>query len=130
MREIKFRAWDVSSSTMDYELTRLDFRAGYRQHEPAAFDETGVQIPSFHLMQFTGLHVNGKDVYEGDVVVCQGGYDYPEGQSGCEDPCVVKFEEGQWVCECPSCGEVTPLYEYDLRDVIGNIYENPELLAN
>lgn len=82
------------------------------------------------VMQFTGiLDKHRKEIYAGDVIVCQGGYDYPEGTTGCECAREVIFEEGQWLAFCKNCKASDPLYEFDEDGVIGNIYENPELLT-
>jgi hypothetical protein len=49
MREIKFRAWDKETKTMQYNVSFL-----YNNAE---------------IMQFTGiLDKNGKEIYEGDIV--------------------------------------------------------------
>ncbi len=75
----------------------------------------------FILMQYTGLKdKNGKEIYEGDIMAT------PNGHKG-----VVTYDECQYIL-ASSKGE----YENDMfykvknhgAEVIGNIYENPELL--
>lgn len=71
------------------------------------------------LMQFTGLlDKNGKEIYEGDVVKsCDNQYD---GSTFKDLLQVVEFTEGSFV---PVSERHSSCFE-----VIGNIYENPELL--
>lgn len=106
MREIKFRAWNKFKKEMFDPMPIIDFKI--------------YEINAVELMQLTGLQdKSGKDIYEGDI--CEGhsdgngiitwtdfdgGYDYV-------------FDDGANV----------GIYEVkkDIR-VIGNIYENPELL--
>jgi len=71
----------------------------------------------------------GKEIYEGDIFVCEGGYEVPEGETEHNEPMKVVFKEGQWVAECLcGCSDEYPLYECDIDHIIGNIYENAELM--
>jgi len=128
MRQIKFRVWDKTEK-------KMTFGGSFHTLELDGVDQEwfGMQTPhpdDCEIMQYTGIKdKNGKEIYEGDVVTCCGGYDYPEGSSApCEDPREVKFDDGKWVVHCPNCDDWEPLFEWDINEIIGNIYENPELL--
>jgi uncharacterized phage protein (TIGR01671 family) len=125
MRELKFRAWDVQRRTM--ELIS-DFY-WFEENGVHGADGTGL-YGQFALMQYTGLKdKNGKDIYEGDILTDPYG---PEGAAtgtveNINGDTVIKFIPGtipeDWAHEYypvfGGSGEYT---------VIGNIYENPELL--
>ncbi|MED0671740.1 YopX family protein [Aneurinibacillus aneurinilyticus] len=122
MREIKFRAWDKN-------LERL-YNPDYVQEY---FHEIVSDNKRFTLLQYTGLKdKNGKDIFEGDIVVA-----WSEGRS-------EKFEV-RWRQESAPKWILYPAwqsqkfwnlhgtkredgYYYDMVEVIGNIYEHPELL--
>src|SRR5690606_3033517 len=92
-------------------------------------------------MQFTGLHdKNGKEIYEGDVIMISAGH-----QSWICDPFEVVFMNGAFQMKKPDKAGATSfaIYLHDcllrgmttddsndshLFEVIGNIYQNPELL--
>ena len=108
-REIKFRAWkpihgrmfdcSIVSSGEGYESWR-DFEDGFPS--------------SKILMQYTGLKDKyGKEIYEGDIVARMG-FDVYYNE--------VRFNQGMF-----ELGVNSPLYQFDV-EVVGNIYENPELL--
>ena len=127
-REIKFRAWD--GKKMEYnpvqctdgpEITRIN------SNIEAMFKEW--HTPQYEaLMQYTGLKdKNGKEIYEGDII-------YRKTRLFSDSPWkkeryVIRFDEKEGAF---LAGGITGLRHYfEIRDpfeVIGNIYENPELL--
>ena len=127
MRCIKFRAWDSLIKQMVYNIEQTyDYgcygcsNGGSLSHESfwdVLCDEQCV------VMQYTGLKdKNGKEIYEGDII-----YNSTE-----EENFVVEwFEEAaRYVFSGISVTmDFDNYYEYEL-EVIGNIYENPELLGD
>jgi uncharacterized phage protein (TIGR01671 family) len=112
MREIKFRAWDKEEK--EFEIKTL-LENGYCYD--ITFDK------QMDIQQFTGLKdKNGKEIYEGDIVGW-GKYNY----------CVYwDNENGEWATKDlanDKKGSLKKALEYNW-EVIGNIYENPELLTN
>ena len=116
MREIKFRAWNKNTKQM------IDLKA----ITPLALDisANGIFLPfrdDLILMQYTGLKdKNGQEIYEGDIVkhLTYGG-NYPVTYS-CENTGYgLKTRRGSMHL----CSDCCPNLE-----VIGNIYENKELL--
>jgi uncharacterized phage protein (TIGR01671 family) len=122
-RVIKFRAYDKLTKQI-YDAAFIDYEEDFVSI--INFDDRIRSFDQVTLLQFTGLTHNGKDVYEGDILLCVGGYDGDE----CASPGVVEWDAVgmQWAVVCKGCGDGYTLYEFDIRDVIGNIYENPELL--
>jgi uncharacterized phage protein (TIGR01671 family) len=132
MREIKFRVWDKDCKRMhvcgdDTHDTIYFFEdncACYynlQNGEGSSPDGTG----TYKLMQYTGLKdKNGVEIYEGDICNCR------------EYECFGKVEwnneeAGFYFCVVMEGGgfEEERLYDYvDELEVIGNIYENPDLL--
>ena len=107
-REIKFRIWIEDNKTFDY----LDFTQLNSDKNQGA---TCV-MPKQELQQFTGLKdKNGKEIFEGDIL----------GKG--EEKYEVNFQDGAFVIHTRHYG-VKCLNEFAHLEVIGNIYENPELL--
>jgi len=108
MREIKFRMWDEIRKIM-CPVTQMNI-----------LDDEHV------LMQYTGLHDRkGVEIYEGDIM----GTSYKGFEVG-----VVEFHTGSYVLrgsvkEC-MFKRTEQGYTLTLCEVIGNIYENPELLED
>ena len=127
-RDIKFRAWDEVSEKM---LNWNEFLDTNMKNTFIAPESTGLI-----LMQYTGLHdKNGKEIYEGDIVLYEDWEMAYEGGGNdsfinkgiveyCEDNCCYNVTERQTV-------DITDVLYKDNEDleVIGNIYENPELLG-
>jgi uncharacterized phage protein (TIGR01671 family) len=109
-REIKFRAWHLDNGMLYFDLDSFinDYHNQYG-----------------NIMQFTGLHdKNGKDIYEGDIIGNK--------EKDNEDNiyiCEFSIEDAAFLFCSPFDGEVLEQNNFvnDL-EIIGNIYENPNLL--
>jgi uncharacterized phage protein (TIGR01671 family) len=140
--ELRFRAWDAATKRM-IDLHTIT---------PLALDSNlkidGVFIPfnGMPIMQYTGIHdKNGREIFDGDILK----KDNPEywGDSElCPTPnerdvktwgggtgrvesvpfgwTVININCGDWAFNDPE----GPHWNGDQVEVIGNIYENPELL--
>lgn len=119
MREIKFRAW--YGNRMYYDAN--DF---YLRMDGSCFEifNGETDAPTWgqpKLMQWTGLKdKNGKDIYEGDILKH-------------EDDKLLKvfFQNG---CFMYGFGNSQAEFMHEgwgfYSEIIGNMYENPELLKN
>ena len=133
MREIKFRAWDkLNYRFLSMPLVGIDFENDcVNSYEIEQISDTEYKTVqnvcySYELMQYTGLKdKNGVEIYEGDSVKF-----IPSGEYGL----VTTFGNSQnlgieW--ENSRTAFFTPMFylgcESEL-EIIGNIYENPELL--
>lgn len=126
-REIKFRAWHKDLKKM-FKIGQITLEKGTWNFEPNDRDFMGMSIPfqpSFVLMQYTGLHdKNGKEIYEGDIVK----YRDSRGQHIEK----VIFDKGCFYAgmHWGSSTRLAPkLINTRITEVIGNIYEDSELLG-
>lgn len=123
MREIKFRAWNKKRKC--FTCFSLDPPSNLREVVIAC----GKPNEYYELTQYTGLvDKNGKEIYEGDIVRCKL---YYFGLPTKTENFTVKY--GRFIREnrgagfYPFYGTINA-YEVIESKVIGNIYENPELL--
>ena len=125
--ELKFRAWDKRHKDMEY----INDLYWFEEHGIHNLDGNSF-CTEYDIMPFSGIHdKNGKEIYEGDllnmhylnesvvkgkVVTVKMGMTYDSDG----------WKHGRtygWVAGNNSLADVAPYAE-----VLGNIYENPELL--
>ncbi|WP_455428808.1 YopX family protein [Lactiplantibacillus pentosus] len=123
---IKFRAWDKVQNKMLLP-DNIEFINGQAYWAEASTDGNGGYSNDgkvdgigalFELEQFTGLtDVNGKEIYEGDILENR------------KYRSIVKFARGKFLADV-----VGVISRFDLigeihgSKVIGNVHDNPELL--
>lgn len=112
-RPIKFRAWDGQR-----------FVYWSMGHDHSSFIEAiGIDQNRQPAQEYTGLKdKNGKEIYEGDIFEFTEAKKRRKGQVVFEDAMFKMKDASGW-------GATTLQNQYDMQ-VIGNIYENPELLRN
>lgn len=133
-REIDYRAWDYGSKKM-YYWDSVD--------HPFTSEISGTPYPKLfylpmsylvgdnndmHWMEYTGLKdKNGKKIYEGDILT---GHNSKYEQSGGE-PSIIKWDSESArfrIFRGDTSSGYDLLVEVGWNEVIGNIYEHPELL--
>ena len=121
-REIRFRAWDNKQKEFHtWESLKCNsISVAY------LFNNTDLR-----LLQYTGLKdKNGKEIYEGDICRCWGGVEfnsYYEYNKIYE----VKWQGSGFDMIINDCGYGWNYSSgFDYIEIIGNIYENPELLKD
>lgn len=119
MREIKFRAWDGSKMLSQKEIA---FFPSIMSTNPTTLDSGLKSLQNdMELMQYTGLKdKNGKEIYEGDVLSLD--------NDSLEETIVLVYfdvDEAAWLV---GDGMESLGMAVGESEVIGNIYENPELL--
>jgi len=128
-KEIKFRAWDkkrkvmIPCATVDMEWHKMRTKAKDR----------------YILLQYTGLKdKNGKEIYEGDIIeyhIDEYAFEnfFEKAIKSRTGKAVVYFAYGSFVIDVPSIGSFPFRFDFggypqtEIK-VLGNIFENPELL--
>ena len=121
----KFRIWDKESETMVYQEDNGENYAWQIGTDSIWVDRLYEENDSTQqvLMQSTGLKdKNGVEIFEGDVLTsnvqpCKMVNPIKDGYG------VVRFENGMF-----KLGAISLVTFISKMEVIGNIYENPELL--
>ena len=132
MKEIKFRGYDKKNLFMYYfdpffvNSSKLPAQT-IREHKKGFESLKSIDFNDFEIMQYTGLKdKNGKEIYEGDIIKGKNTIDADlisqvEHQS-------IGFRNGFYL----------PIFAIGLSEgvirdlqieIIGNIYQNPELIA-
>ena len=121
MRDIKFRVWDNERNAMfNSKSVDIDFFEGKIEitSDTIRYDEVYTdEIKDFELMQYVGCKdKNNKEIYEGDIVKTK------------EHIGQIIYSKGMFFIDVKG-DFYLPIYNVsEFIEVIGNIYENPDLL--
>jgi uncharacterized phage protein (TIGR01671 family) len=127
-REIKFRAWiPQEKKVLSWEALQ-DYYGGDDAYY-CLFESLFTENSDWKVMQFTGLKdKNGKEIYESDLLLIPEGY----GGDFRYKECVaeIKYDEGCFYAHNLSHkdGIVMQDFQWNELEVIGNIYENGDLI--
>lgn len=118
----KYRVWDKELQTM-LDVSLIDFKKGVLVGEHWEFGETNfMSFDEIVIMQTTGLlDKNGKEIFEGDIFgtkdgLLNGVVEY-RSDLGMWTNSLIRYNNFERLCTVANS-----------REIIGNIYENPELV--
>jgi hypothetical protein len=125
MKEIKFRAWDKKERRMCRVINFQPSDDGTNAITTLFVSSAQTVVRGnnidFELQQFTGLKdKNGKEIYEGDLLI---GADKIVEEVGWSN------DLGKWMIKNQINPDDSLGYFAEDMEVIGNIWENPELLT-
>ena len=149
MREFKFRVWDKTNEKMFTAMISFNLDDGV--HSCTFISNYGDEITSdikdLVIMQFTGLlDKNGKEIYEGDILKSSGEIKLQLSEFPKEiySPYwelsevvfhkgafmrIIRAQENSWFGKIPSDPQKIFNPE-EHEEIVGNVYETPELIKN
>lgn len=117
MRTIKFRAFNKEDQKMYQCLTGLFFDDDLiTAHFLSSYGDTEiVAVNDLEVMQFTGLlDKNGREIYEGDIIKRE------------NETSIVEYDND--IASFIPFGKDDFSWDNSRCEVIGNVFENPELM--
>lgn len=118
MRQIKFRAWDTETKEMSYDFLNKNWL------------KVCIESPYVELMQWTGLtDRNGKEIYEGDIVKVTNDTDEVNEFNSDTGIGAIEWFNGYGFWNITKIeNSLGALIKVGYVEVIGSIFENPELI--
>lgn len=127
MREILFRGKRIDNGEWKYGYLYGIWEQGYILWGMTNNVPNMVEVDPETICQYTGLtDKNGKKIWEGDILEGHLDDKFPEDVTREK----VIWHESGWKTEEPGCVDKEYLDEFDTEnfEVVGNVYDNPELL--
>ena len=133
MREIKFRVWDKDRKIMIMDSNKIYPSITLSGSIIAYNNNERICDKNLILMQFTGRKdKNEKEIYDGDIVKVEKHFE--DDINIPEHKVLVAFKEGSWALVHLNLAGNQYIFDLDQEvindrvEVIGNKFQNPELL--
>ena len=131
MNIYKFRVWNGLEMVYDVMVGKFgvfyvnpgDRKDGLDPKDTACLNPFNTKYyGNIPVMEFTGLQdKNGKEIYEGDIIQCNANTGVVEWDN-------IRLNPFDYISTMDYIHGVVPKYTTDKTVIIGNIYENPELI--